>query len=412
MTQANVYEQYNLELINAERAKAGVQPLAFNGDLNEAAENHSVWMDTTDTLSHTGAGGSSPYDRMKDAGYVFSSSWYADGENIAALSTRAPAGFVDEVELIHSFFMGSTVHRENILNGTFREIGIGFTVGQYKGYESVFITEDFAMTASNPFLTGVAFDDLDGDKRYDINEGLGSFTVSAKNNVTGAIMTTQTTPAGGYDIELAAGSYTVSFINSSFTTTSQQISIGSKNVKLDLIDPTPSSSKTNLTFNNISGTSSSDALIGTSGDDTIFGLDGDDRLYGKLGNDKIDGGNGRDTLWGNAGTDTLTGGAGKDVFLFNAPFVNAVDKITDFSPVDDTISLDDYYFTSLTAGSSLSATAFYIGTAAHDSTDCIIYNSQTGALYYDADGTGSASAQQFSQLTTGLAMTYMDFYVY
>ena len=75
MSQANAYEQYMLELINVERAKVGSQPLAFDGDLNESAENHSAWMIATDTFSHTGTGGSSPGDRMKAAGYVFSGSW-------------------------------------------------------------------------------------------------------------------------------------------------------------------------------------------------------------------------------------------------------------------------------------------------------------------------------------------------
>ena len=58
MSQANVYEQYMLELINADRASAGAQPLAFDGDLNESAEGHSAWMSATDTFSHTGSGGS------------------------------------------------------------------------------------------------------------------------------------------------------------------------------------------------------------------------------------------------------------------------------------------------------------------------------------------------------------------
>ena len=44
MAQPSTYEQYLLELINAERAKVGAQPLAFDGDLNEASEGHSQWM--------------------------------------------------------------------------------------------------------------------------------------------------------------------------------------------------------------------------------------------------------------------------------------------------------------------------------------------------------------------------------
>lgn len=252
---------------------------------------------------------------------------------------------------------------------------------------------------------------MDGDKRYDINEGLGSFAVSARNNTTGTITTTQTSPTGGYELELASGSYTVSFSSDGFTTTTQQVSINSKNVKLDLIDPiTSSGTSSQPAFNTISGTSGSDTLMGTSGADVLSGLSGNDKLYGNAGNDKIDGGSHNDKLWGNAGTDTLTGGAGHDIFVFNASFIGAIDKITDFSPVDDTIHLENTIFTNLITG-SLNAAAFHIGTAAHDTTDRIIYNTQTGALSYDADGIGGGSAQQFAQLTGGLILTHADFYV-
>ena len=56
MSAPTVFEQYMLELVNRERAKAGVQPLAFDGDLNQSADRHSRWMISTDTFSHTGAG--------------------------------------------------------------------------------------------------------------------------------------------------------------------------------------------------------------------------------------------------------------------------------------------------------------------------------------------------------------------
>lgn len=140
MTQANAYEQYMLELINIERAKVGSQPLAFDGDLNESAENHSTWMIATDTFSHTGTGGSSPGDRMKTAGYVFSGSW-SWGENIAWMSTRAPTGLQDEAQQLHTMLMNSSGHRANILNNNFREVGIGFEVGQYQAYEGAFVTK-------------------------------------------------------------------------------------------------------------------------------------------------------------------------------------------------------------------------------------------------------------------------------
>lgn len=411
MSQANAYEQYMLELINAERAKVGAQPLAFDGDLNESSEQHSAWMIATDTFSHTGSGGSSAGDRMAAAGYVFSGSW-AWAENIAWMSTRAPAGLQDEVQQLHTSLMNSAGHRTNLLNDTYREIGVGLEVGQYGSYEGAFVTQNFARSSTSPFLTGVAFDDLDGDKRYDVGEGLGNLTVTARNTTTGSVFTTTTGTAGGYDLELAAGTYTVTFSGGGFATTTQQATIGSRNVKLDFVDPALSAGNPTPTptptLNVITGNGSGNTLNGTAGNDQISGLGGRDKLYGNAGNDRLDGGAGNDTLAGGAGADILTGGTGADIFVFDAPFAGAIDTITDFSPKDDTIRLENAIFTGLPTG-TLASSAFQIGTAAQDASDRVIYDPASGALYFDADGSGAAAAQQFAQLTPGLALTRADF---
>lgn len=441
MTQPSAEEQYLLELINAERAKVGAQPLAFDGDLNEAAEGHSAWMIATDTFSHTGSGGSTAGQRMSAAGYAFTGSW-AWGENIAWATTRSPAGYQDEVQLLHTNLMNSSGHRANILNDTYREVGLGIEIGDYGGRQSMFVTEDFAKSGTSTFLTGVAFDDKDGDKFYDPGEGLGAITVTAISS-TGTKYTTTTMDAGGYDMVLPTGTYTVTFSGAGIATTTMQATVGSKNVKLDLIDPattgsgggtgTPTPEPTPTPTPDpaiIAGTSGNNTLNGTAAADQIQGLAGNDRLYGKDGNDRLEGGTGDDSLWGGAGADTLlggdgrdvlygeagldilTGGAGADRFVFNTAIGSGnVDTITDFSVVDDTIVLENAIFTALRSTGTLSSSAFYAGTAAHDSTDRIIYNPNTGALIYDADGTGSAAGVQVAQLTTGLALQSSDFAV-
>lgn len=235
MPQHSANEQYLLELINAERAKVGAQPLAFDNDLSESAEAHDQWMLATDTFSHTGSGGSSPTTRMKAAGYTLSGSW-ATAENIAWATTRAPTGYADEVKLLHTNLMNSSGHRTNILNPNFREVGLGFEVGDYKGRQSAFVTENFGKTGSDLFLTGVAFDDMDGDRFYDPGEGMGAITVTAKN-AAGQTFKTTTSAAGGYDLALKAGTYTITFSGANIATTTKTATIGTKNVKVDLVDP-------------------------------------------------------------------------------------------------------------------------------------------------------------------------------
>lgn len=268
MTQASAYEQFLLELINAERAKVGAQPLALDGDLNEAAAGHSQWMIATDSFSHTGSGGSSAGQRMTAAGYVFSGSW-TWGENIAWATTRSPTGYQDEVQLLHTNLMNSSGHRANLLNDSFHEIGLGFEVGEYSGRESAFLTEDFARSGSAVFLTGVAFDDRDGDRFYDPGEDLGGLTVTAVSSA-GTRYTTTTLDAGGYDLALPVGTYSVTFAGSAIATTTMQATIGSKNVKLDLIDPGTGGSGTTPPW-------ADDTLVSGEGDDLLDGGDGLDQ---------------------------------------------------------------------------------------------------------------------------------------
>lgn len=102
------------------------------------------------------------------------------------------------------------------------------------------------------------------------------------------------------------------------------------------------------------------------------------------------------------GDDTLTGGAGKDVFVFSQ--VGGIDIITDFKVGEDHFELARLAFTSLAAG-KLTAAAFYVGEVAHDSNDRILYDSATGIVAYDADGSGSGQAYALAQLKTGLLLT-------
>ena len=92
-----------------------------------------------------------------------------------------------------------------------------------------------------------------------------------------------------------------------------------------------------------------------------------------------------------------------------------VDTIADFTHSRDKLSLDRTVFAQLADGAVLTDAQFYAAadaTAALDADDRIIYNTTTGALYYDADGNGVvASAVQFAVLTTLPTLTAGDFVI-
>lgn len=122
-------------------------------------------------------------------------------------------------------------------------------------------------------------------------------------------------------------------------------------------------------------------------------------------------------LSGYEGNDILIGGKGKDAFFFEASLNKKtnVDVIKDFSVADDSIWLSHSVFTKLTASSTssptkLSAKNFALGKAA-DKNDYVIYDSKTGSISYDADGSGKGAAILFAKVKPGLKLTYADFLV-
>lgn len=144
-----------------------------------------------------------------------------------------------------------------------------------------------------------------------------------------------------------------------------------------------------------------------------YGLTGtgnalNNQITGGTASDILSGMAGNDTLSGGGGNDTLTGGLGNDVFLFDGTAVTnnyyygsvfGVDTITDFVSGVDKIHLDDALLTALNAPGALTAASFVVGTAAVGAEDRIIYNNTTGALSYDADGSGADhAAVQFATL--------------
>jgi serralysin len=155
----------------------------------------------------------------------------------------------------------------------------------------------------------------------------------------------------------------------------------------------------------IRGSDVANWVDGFAGDDTISGLGGNDTLGGSSGNDSIDGGAGNDVLMGDdpafqggAGVDRLNGGSGNDHFVFANAGDASADVVADFATGVDKLDLEDAVYTGVGAVGNFAAgdARFYSAagaTAGHDENDRVIYDTTTGNLYYDADGSGSGAAQ-------------------
>ena len=227
-------------------------------------------------------------------------------------------------------------------------------------------------------------------------------------------------------------------------------------------------------FRPINGTSGNDTLTGTAGNDTLNGLGGNDTLVGSGANDFYDGGTGtdtldlraavggvtvnfasggitggfsgtivnmervlgsdgadvllgaagnqtlsarsaNDTLGGGTGNDTLWGGGGADAFAFGEMGTANADRVSDFASGTDKLHLDDAAFTAVGAMGNFAAgdarfKANASGTAT-DTSDRVVFNTSTGQLYYDADGSGAGTAQLIATVQSGATVAAIDIVV-
>ena len=140
---------------------------------------------------------------------------------------------------------------------------------------------------------------------------------------------------------------------------------------------------------NGTGNASANLLIGNAGSNRLIGLGGKDILAGYLGDD------------------TLSGGAGSDLFALERVWFDHehIYRITDFQPGIDHIGL--FGFGRL--GDKVEAAEFHVGKQATARSHLLIYNSASGELMLDSDGSGNGESEVIALLKPGLALSHTDF---
>ena len=280
---------------------SSVAPLAWNDNLALSSDRHSEAMIAADEQSHQLAGEESLGQRVNSAGYQ---NWSRVAENIYAYSydmLYGHAGFMIDWGYDTEDYNGGQLrsnwqslgdgiqdpagHRDTILNGNLVEVGVS-VIAEDNSATQVgpnVITQNFGNRFDyTPQLVGVVIADADGDRFYDAGEGLGGITVSAVGDA-GTFVTT-TWAAGGYQMELPTGTYTVSFSGGALNGVAQyQVTMGSVNTKLDGF---AADAQVITGLQLVEGTAADDQLLGTSGiNQMLIGAGGNDQLLAGDGND-------------------------------------------------------------------------------------------------------------------------------
>jgi uncharacterized protein YkwD len=283
----SVAEQVHLEEINlarkdpqAEAARHGIelqegvetgkisgnpsQPLTHNAKLAEAAIKHSMHMINDNFFAHQTPQGVTPVNRIDAEGYI----WQTVGENLAWRGSTAPLAEIPTVIQQHAdLFIDLDVpgrgHRVNILEDSFREVGVGVAFGAFVSpFDGINYTNSYLLTTNfgtarddQAFILGVVFDDQNADGAYSAGEGLAGVVI----RVVGAGLQTTTATAGGYGIPVGAGNFTIEAKLTDGRVASQNVTLADKNKKIDFMlgdfvgaantDPQPS-----ITANGTTGT--------------------------------------------------------------------------------------------------------------------------------------------------------------
>jgi Ca2+-binding RTX toxin-like protein len=367
----------NADLVQGAISTKAKEVLAPDAHLEKAAIAHSNWMLKTDNFSHTGVYGSNPSARMEKAGYDFSGT-YSWRENLAWVGSTNSVSLEKTILEHHVGLYRSESHRVNTFAEDIREIGVAQVSGAFTQngvtYKSSMLTENFAKTGNDTFVTGVAYQDKNGNKFYGIGEGLGNVWFRGGGDGD------RTPGSGGYALDVGdRDSVTVTIGRFQNKIGKVELDTSDGNGKLDFV-ATGSGREVHLSgsadlmwglrdarllgVNNLdlSGSGGRNDLWGNDGRNTIhgegrgdriWGNKGDDKLFGDRGYDMLDGGFGRDKLFvggqndrlfggahndrldGGNGNDKLTGGGGADTFVFKS----GDDIIRDFENNIDTIAI-------------------------------------------------------------------------
>ncbi len=236
-----------------------VQPLSWNPLLATAAQNHANRLNNDDQFfsgqsPHTW-GGTTPTSRIAATGYPAApyngptNNGGFPGEENVAESVSSGSGPFTGAHLIaeilndhNGLFTDTTVpgrgHRSTMMLGFFREMGVGISAGTDAGqgntWDSLYVVDNFGnQNGSTPFVTGVVYQDTNGNGFYDPGEGIGGVRVDLAGSNFFAISSS----SGGYSVPVPGnGSFNVTFSGGGQSTAHRTANVAnSLNAKIDYV---------------------------------------------------------------------------------------------------------------------------------------------------------------------------------
>jgi MYXO-CTERM domain-containing protein len=210
-------------------------PLAVNAFLVDSASFHAEEMANNDYFGHQSqVDGRWPNQMAIDEGYALP--YPGNTNNIESLAAGYSTILTALRGLIEDAGVNPPGHREHLLAtgsgesfwNTHREIGTGYATNAASTYVRYYAIHTARVNLSDLFLTGVVYNDANGNGRYDSGEGIGGVTISDGTN------STLSNAAGGWSLATVNGSYTVTATGGAYVGTgTANVTVSGSNIEID-----------------------------------------------------------------------------------------------------------------------------------------------------------------------------------
>lgn len=138
---SNVTSQNVIQLTNQARTSAGLSALATNGLLVEAAQAKANDMIAHSYFAHTSPSNVTPWEWFKRAGYSYTFA----GENLAK-------DFATAEDVVNAW-IASPLHKKNIMNAKYRDIGVAVATGEVNGVTTIVVAQMFGTPYQSTFVS-------------------------------------------------------------------------------------------------------------------------------------------------------------------------------------------------------------------------------------------------------------------
>ncbi len=211
-------------------------PLAVNTALGNSTDTKTADLVANNYFDHVSPAGVNANQLVINSGYPLPTSYPSNSNTVESLSAGNASATATLNQLLTDAGVPGALHRVQLLGtdaffGTHREIGVGYLNNASATFRDYWAIHTATRNEPTNFLTGVVYDDINNNRRYESGEGLAGVSITVNGTST-----VSTNAAGGWSIAVDAGQHTVVASGGSFQGfATASPTVADQNVAVDFI---------------------------------------------------------------------------------------------------------------------------------------------------------------------------------